>query len=1130
MKKTTKKASNKVKLKALEWTDEAIAECSAAGSSFFADDAQSKPEDITSMESKISRVQARKREAEERNQRRKKHPVKVDKTYSFAKLQGSGFQAAAQLADQLNAHFNRCISDQEIVIDQLCLGFHLQMYDSSVHDELLPFALNPDQPLYGACLLSKFEAQPESAVGKWYPCEVLTVHDSEVQVCVSGQLAEQTLFALRYQVCLVSHDTPAYAKRVYDALHRRNQAVALMRYHAYIRSMPVHPRVTSSMEPKQWERIYAKAASSKALLQLNPSVANEQIDEARAEFELVMNQILFDCNLLAKKNKLFGSALHLPEVVWGPKNKVAEVGLVKVPTHNLKGRLTFHRSSSYINSAAAINSLHCVLRENEVLNGCRVIRIKYNKPFSLEKFERHLNEQFISAVRLVKQDWPLKTGQAVRNTITKTQEGLSAGSCVMYDIGLRNIFEFENTNNGIRSLLDRMNFMMSDVLKDIVSSSLLAFTESIEDFCSCAVNVHDIRHIHVDIPAKSIYRKLALPPLFSVAFRIGADDKVLNPEEIENNKKDIAIWMRSKEAENGEKCPVAIIPPVVGKSFEYSQSPDEFKELIIKGFKHIVNDFLDVPHIQKFVLDRIYFPTTKFIPSVAIELDWVQSAADRLQTAINKALGPLHTYLKFFQKYESVVNIDINTYIAAKIPVTVKDPDSTEIELPVNINLAQVTGLINEHLESIKDVEESLPINPIPCGLFLVDVVSVRVLLLDKHRTIIRSILTQHGTRCSMISEYLEEEFKKISKKLQDRPENIEKLVEQEEYIAALPTTMNVLQGCIQDMMNQHALLEVYKHKVDLDSGTQRWNVFGAPAKIALKCAEVQENNLAIKRRFRDEMLGDQASYLKTLHELDHLVASLESLVDLSDVVSIAAKVKEVEGRIAAAQAKARQFNSRESLFEQDITDYEELNRISRSFEPYSNLWQTAKDWIELAQQWRRGRFVDLNADDVERNVDKFNIAINKAAKYFQKTDLKHQSAITNKIKMQIQEFLPEVPMIVTLRNPGMRDRHWEKIAQQLNVDILPIENFSTEQIIAMNLKDSLELIQKIGESAAKEYQIEQALDKMEKEWENMNLSIVHYRETGTGILKGVDDINVVLDEQITMTQVLCSSLLLLSL
>lgn len=45
---------------------------------------------------------------------------------------------------------------------------------------------------------------------------------------------------------------------------------------------------------------------------------------------------------------------------------------------------------------------------------------------------------------------------------------------------------------------------------------------------------------------------------------------------------------------------------------------------------------------------------------------------------------------------------------------------------------------------------------------------------------------------------------------------------------------------------------------------------------------------------------------------------------------------------------------------------------------------------------------------------------------------MRPQSTIANKIKAQVMEFIPEVPLIVTLRNPGMRERHWEKIAQQL--------------------------------------------------------------------------------------------------
>lgn len=39
----------------------------------------------------------------------------------------------------------------------------------------------------------------------------------------------------------------------------------------------------------------------------------------------------------------------------------------------------------------------------------------------------------------------------------------------------------------------------------------------------------------------------------------------------------------------------------------------------------------------------------------------------------------------------------------------------------------------------------------------------------------------------------------------------------------------------------------------------------------------------------------------------------------------------------------------------------------------------------------------------------------------------------------------------------------------------------------------------------------------MEAEWEDSRLEIVGYRETGTGILKGVDEINAVLDEQVSL-------------
>ena len=58
-----------------------------------------------------------------------------------------------------------------------------------------------------------------------------------------------------------------------------------------------------------------------------------------------------------------------------------------------------------------------------------------------------------------------------------------------------------------------------------------------------------------------------------------------------------------------------------------------------------------------------------------------------------------------------------------------------------------------------------------------------------------------------------------------------------------------------------------------------------------------------------------------------------------------------------------------------------------------------------------------------------------------------------------------------------------------------------------------------VGDRAGKEFQIEQALRKMKREWESVDLFVDGYRETGTFILKHVDDLQTLLDEHVTMSQ-----------
>lgn len=69
--------------------------------------------------------------------------------------------------------------------------------------------------------------------------------------------------------------------RIVDALKRRNLCVSLCKYTTFVRSMPVNERITSTMTQRQFENIYYRAARVPKLLQLDISVANNEIEEAK---------------------------------------------------------------------------------------------------------------------------------------------------------------------------------------------------------------------------------------------------------------------------------------------------------------------------------------------------------------------------------------------------------------------------------------------------------------------------------------------------------------------------------------------------------------------------------------------------------------------------------------------------------------------------------------------------------------------------------------------------------------------------------------------------------------------------------------------------------------------------------
>jgi dynein heavy chain, axonemal len=51
-----------------------------------------------------------------------------------------------------------------------------------------------------------------------------------------------------------------------------------------------------------------------------------------------------------------------------------------------------------------------------------------------------------------------------------------------------------------------------------------------------------------------------------------------------------------------------------------------------------------------------------------------------------------------------------------------------------------------------------------------------------------------------------------------------------------------------------------------------------------------------------------------------------------------------------------------------------------------------------------------------------------------------HILKIAESVKAQIDEFRPKVPLLMSLRKKGLRDRHWEQLSKRIGVEVRPSE------------------------------------------------------------------------------------------
>lgn len=386
---------------------------------------------------------------------------------------------------------------------------------------------------------------------------------------------------------------------------------------------------------------------------------------------------------------------------------------------------------------------------------------------------------------------------------------------------------------------------------------------------------------------------------------------------------------------------------------------------------------------------------------------------------------------------------------------------------------------------------------------------------------LIEHICQQHREHCLQLCE----QYEKISVRGMQLPQTVPDLVS---LLTFLEEAQNkTLPQLGSELAQSQPMLEFILNNALISEEDMKLNnvVFTWPSRME-PILELAEKRLASKKLKAGEALR---SLVQTTHEqTEEQLALIQKFQDyglLNELPDHLKRISNIEEALAVISKQIEQVHSEETLLGLENTPFAKFDACIENFAPYQQLWKTASDLQTCLSVWLNGPFLQLDAPVVEEQVQKMWRQLFKLTKTFHSQPVPRKLA--ESLKGRLEKFKLHLPLISVLRNPGLKQRHWaqmEKIGGLTEKSLSPNEESTFAKILELNLSAMLPQFETVSEAASKEASLEKSLLKMQQEWQPLAVTCVLYRETGTFVLGGLDDIQPLLEDHIVKTQTMSSS------
>uniref|UniRef100_UPI00358E354F dynein axonemal heavy chain 7-like n=1 Tax=Myxine glutinosa TaxID=7769 RepID=UPI00358E354F len=401
-------------------------------------------------------------------------------------------------------------------------------------------------------------------------------------------------------------------------------------------------------------------------------------------------------------------------------------------------------------------------------------------------------------------------------------------------------------------------------------------------------------------------------------------------------------------------------------------------------------------------------------------------------------------------------------------------------------------------------------------GMFEVHCEDLISLLVKQVQVLVNKTLSHMSNSLYEANKQIASEFEKIANTVLSIPANTQELMQLKAY---------VLQVKAKDMVELHCqLLDAHKWMAFLAdhvtlapaNAEMNTNVFQWYSRMPEVFKKYESTYTEKECMYQNSLQTCRTELLEDLERYSRQIKDFSYFGEINDVLLYCKRAQALNNKLDFAVEKIEMINAEEEAYSWPLTQYPQRKTIQDALLPFLRLYEITAEFTTKNKQWMEGSLGDVNPDQVEQDVGSYWRSLYKLERGFQETPMAKN--IASHVKVQVEEFRENIPMVHVLCNPGLRPRHWEALSEITGHTLDSEGGANMSQFLLMKLEAFLPQMEVISETASKEHSMEKALEKMMSEWEGIEFNMLPYRETGTHILSVIDDIQMLLDDHIVKT------------